>query len=335
MTMRRIIIGMLLIVVFGLAARTIYERIGQRRDNDRLPVIGQRVDIGGRSINVHCIGAGSPTVILDSGGSAPGYSNVPLQRRIAKETRTCWFDRAGLGWSDPSPIAQTSAAIAADLHSALSAAKIAPPYILVGQSFSGFNVRLFARSFPGEVAGIVLADSVHEDQRQYEPRSTLAPANRLPPLFRAIVCRAAPLAKNVGLIRLMVSGENSRISEGFSKEEAQILHRLEAQPKAVATAASCNVWEKSAAEARLAGHLGDIPMVVLTAGNPMSFGDPTADEEIRIFHEIWVRQLQPKLAALSSRGRQVIVANTSHSIVGEMPSAIADAIRPWLSGSER
>jgi hypothetical protein len=100
-------------------------------------------------------------------------------------------------------------------------------------------------------------------------------------------------------------------------------------------AASCNAWEKSATEARSAGHLGDIPMVVLTAGNPMSFGDPTADREIRVFHDIWVRKLQPKLAALSSRGRQVVVANSSHNISGAMPSAIMDAIRPWLFSSER
>jgi pimeloyl-ACP methyl ester carboxylesterase len=207
--MRRIAIGIVLLVVLGLAAGTTYERIGQERDHDRLRVIGQRVDIGRRSINVYCMGRGTPTVILDSGGSAPGYSNLPLQRRIAKETRTCWFDRAGLGWSDPSPIAQTSAAIAADLHAALSAAKVVPPYILVGQSFSGFNVRLFAKSFPSEVAGIVLSDSVHEDQQQYEPRSTLAPADRLPRFVRAVLCRAVPLAQNVGLIRLMISSEST------------------------------------------------------------------------------------------------------------------------------
>lgn len=333
--MRRITIGIVLLVVLGLAAGTTYERIGQQRDNDRLPVIGQRVDIGGRSINVYCMGGGTPTVILDSGGSAPGYSNLPLQRRIAKETRTCWFDRAGLGWSDPSPITQTSAAIAADLHAALSAAKIVPPYILVGQSFSGFNVRRFAKSFPSEVAGIVLSDAVHEDQQQYEPRSTLAPADRLPPLVRAVLCRAVPLAQNVGLIRLMISSESARTPAGFTKEEARTLHALEAQPKAVVAAASCNAWEKSATEARSAGHLGDIPMVVLTAGNPMSFGDPTAEEEIRVFHDIWVRKLQPKLAALSSRGRQVVVANSSHDIAGAMPSAIMDAIRPWLSSAGR
>jgi pimeloyl-ACP methyl ester carboxylesterase len=218
-----------------------------------------------------------------------------------------------------------------DLHAALSAAKVPPPYILVGQSFSGFNVRLFARSFPAEVKGIVLVDSVHEDQQQYEPRSTLAPVNRLPRWIRAVACRTVPLAKNVGLLRLMLSGEDHRIPEGFSEEEAQILHRLEAQPKAVAAAASCDIWERSAAEARLAGPLGDIPLVVLTAGNPVSYGDPATDDELRAFHKIWVHELQPKLAALSSQGRQVIVANSSHDRAGDMPSAVVNAIRPWLS----
>lgn len=333
--MRRFLIGILIVVAIVLAAGATYERIEQQRDIGRLPAVGERVDIGGRSINIHCVGTGSPKVILDSGGSAPGYSNLPLQKLIAKETRTCWFDRAGLGWSDPSPVAQTSAAVANDLHAALDAAKIAPPYILVGQSFSGFNVRLYARSFPSQVAGIVLVDSVQEDQQPYEPRSTLAPVNRLPRFVRNALCRAIPIAKTVGLLRLVMSGESRGVPEGFTREEAQILRRLEAQPKAIAAGASCDAWEKSAAEARSAGSLGNIPLVVLTAGKPMSIGDPVADEENRMFHEIWVRKLQPRLAALSSRGRQVVVENASHDIAGEMPGAVAAAIRPWLASSAR
>src|SRR4051812_12345635 len=97
--------------VLMLASGAIYEQIGQRRDKERFPRVGTAVDIGGRSLNIYCSGVGSPTVILDTGGSAPGYRNLPLQEMIAKETRACWFDRAGLGWSDPSPITQTSAAI--------------------------------------------------------------------------------------------------------------------------------------------------------------------------------------------------------------------------------
>ena len=333
--MRVFVRGFVVILILGLLAGAIYERVGKQRDQEQLPRVGQAVDIGGRSLNIYCSGSGSPSVILDTGGSAPGYSNMPLQRLIAKETRACWFDRAGLGWSDPSPVTQTSAAIAADLHELLRAVKMDPPYILVGQSFSGFNVRVFTKAHPSEVAGVVLLDSVQEDQQQYEPRSTLAPVNRLPAVVRGGLCRATPLAAKIGLIRLVMSasGPDRRVPSGFTPSEAIVLHRLESQPKAIVASSGCDVWEKSAAEAREAGSLGDVRLVVLTAGKPMTVGNPEDDRDIQAFPEIWVPQLQPRLAALSTRGRQVIVKESSHAIAGDMPSAAVEAVRQILSDS--
>ena len=321
-----------IILIFGLLAGVLYERTGRQKDQEQLPRVGQAVDIGGRSLNIYCSGSGSPPVILDTGGSAPGYSNLPLQKLISKETRTCWFDRAGLGWSDPSPVTQTSAAIASDLHALLHAAKMEPPYIVVGQSFSGFNVRVFTKAYPSEVAGVVLLDSVQEDQRQYEPRSTLAPVNRLPAVVRGGLCRATPFAARVGIIRLIAnaSGPDRRVPPGFSPSEANVLHRLESQPKAIVASSGCGAWEKSAAEARKAGRLGDVPLAVLTAGKPMITGDPREDREVRAFHEIWVHQLQPRLAALSRRGKQVIVEESSHAMAGDMPGAAVEAVRQIL-----
>jgi len=333
--MRSALKKLAIIFVLLVLAGGIYERVGTQRDQQRLTRIGQAVDIGGRSLNINCSGSGSPAVILDSGGSAPGYSNMPLQKLFAKDTRTCWFDRAGLGWSDPSPVTQTSAAIAADLHALLQAAKIAPPYILVGQSFSGFDVRLFTRAYPTEVAGVVLLDSVQEDQQQYEPRSTLAPVSRLPAVVRAVLCRAVPLAAHTGLIRLgtSFSGPDQRIPSGFTPSEAAVLHGLEAQPKAIVASAGCRAWERSAEEARAAGSLGNVPLLVLTAGRPLTMGSPAEDRELEQFHEIWLHQLQPKLAALSTRGKQVIVANSTHDVAGDMPGAAAEAVRQLLAES--
>jgi pimeloyl-ACP methyl ester carboxylesterase len=154
-------VAALLIVV---AAGTAFEWFGAKRDKERYPRVGREVDIGGRSLNIYCSGEGAPPVILDTGGRSPGYQNLPLQALVSKESRTCWFDRAGLGWSDPSPVIQTSAAIAEDLHALLRGARIDPPYILLGQSFSGFNVRVLAGKYRSEIAGLVLLDSVQEDQ---------------------------------------------------------------------------------------------------------------------------------------------------------------------------
>ncbi len=189
------------------------------------------------------------------------------------------------------------------------------------------------RRIPSEVAGVVLLDAVQEDQQQYEPRSTLSPINRLPAVVRGVLCRATPFAAKVGLIRVVMSasGPDRRVPSGFTPSEAAVLHGLESQPKAIVASSGCDAWEKSAAEAREAGNLGDVLLTVLTAGKPLTVGDPQVDQEIQAFHETWVHQLQPRLAALSTRGKQVVVEESSHGIAGDMPSAALEAIRQILS----
>lgn len=114
-------------------------------------------DVGGRSLYVECSGTGSLTVVMDSGlgdTHATWKAVVPALGAV----RVCTYDRANLGASDPAPKPRSSADVAADLHALLKAAAIAPPYILVGHSFGGITVRLFASTYPAEVAGIVLVD---------------------------------------------------------------------------------------------------------------------------------------------------------------------------------
>jgi pimeloyl-ACP methyl ester carboxylesterase len=319
----------LLLFVVATVAGIAYEQIGQQSDRKRFPQVGRSVDIGGRSLNIFCSGEGGPVVILDTGGSAPGYENLILQRQVAQFTRACWFDRASLGWSDPSPVEQTSAAIADDLHALLHAAGVPPPYVLVGASFSGFNVRVFAGKYPSEVAGVVLVDSVHEDQARYEPRASIAPVNRLPSPIRTLLCASVPLAARVGLVRFLLqrSGPRRDLPPGFTAEQAATLHRLELQTKSFVAAAGCKNWEKSAAQAHAAGSLGDRPLIVLTGGRAFTVRDPAEDKELTDFHEIWVHQLQPQLARLSTRGRQVIVENSGHGIGWEEPEAVVNAVR--------
>lgn len=196
----------------------------------------------------------------------------------------------------------------------------------MGASFSGFNVRVFAGKYLPEVAGAVLVDSAHEDQYRYEPRVTLAPFNRLPKPIRNLLCAGVPLAARVGLVRILskTSGPPRNIPLGFTPEQAATFQGLERQPKAFVAAAVCNFEEKVSVQMRAAGNLGDRPLIVLTAGQPFRVGDPEADKELVAFHEIWLHQLQPQLARLSTRGQQVIVENSGHAID---PDAVLKAIR--------
>ena len=98
-------------------------------------------------------------MVFESSGNDPGYDWVLVQPKVATFTRGCWYDRAGVGWSDPPPKPQTSTAVANDLHELLKRAGIPPPYVLVGQSIGGEYARVFTAKYPGEVAGLVLVDS--------------------------------------------------------------------------------------------------------------------------------------------------------------------------------
>ena len=323
-------------VVALLVAGVIYEQVGRRRDKQRFTQIGRSVDIGGRSLNIHCSGNGSPTVVLES---AVGYRWLPIQREVARFTRACWYDRAGYGWSDPGPSPRTSGAMAADLHALLRAAAVPPPYVLVGASGAGFVVRVFAGRHLNEVAGVVLLDAAHEDQRKYEPRHDLGWAHRAPVPVRSALFTAAPVAGQVGLVRLVLRATAAAAArrpspQGMSPDEARYFYFLSRLPPSFVTEADeGRHWDASAEEARKANGLGDRPLIVLTAGRLEVPSDPADVAEARAFHQSKVYDLQPKLARLSSRGRQIIVNNSGHGIQFEAPDVVIGAIREVVTES--
>jgi len=121
-----------------------------------------------------------------------------LQQELSRSFRVVSYDRAGLGWSDLGPMPRTAERIADELHDLLKSAAIPPPYVLVGHSFGGLTMPLFAARFPEEIAGMVLIDPV-------------APAEWNPPTERdrkltrigAKVCRRAALLARYGVIRFI------------------------------------------------------------------------------------------------------------------------------------
>jgi pimeloyl-ACP methyl ester carboxylesterase len=117
----------------------------------------------GRRLNLYCTGKGSPIVVFDSGGGGETVDWAPVQPAIAGHTQACSYDRAGLGFSDPGKRASDSKNIVDDLHRLLTAAALKPPYVLVGASYGGLNVRLYADTYAAEVVGMVLVDSTSED----------------------------------------------------------------------------------------------------------------------------------------------------------------------------
>src|SRR5438270_13525792 len=118
---------------------------------------------------------------------------------MAAFTRTCWYDRAGVVWSDPPSSPRTSASIVSDLHEALHRAGILPPYVMAGGSVGGEYVHIYAAHYPSDVAGLVLIDSAVPDM--HEPDYALSPINRMSCLTSNLICIALPDIVLLGLIR--------------------------------------------------------------------------------------------------------------------------------------
>ncbi|AUT00337.1 alpha/beta hydrolase [Nostoc sp. CENA543] len=142
-----------------ILATTLYQAIACSIEN-RQPPPGQLIDVGGYRLHYYTAGKSSPTVVLEH--SLGGIEGYLLVQEIAKLSRVFIYDRAGYGWSDHSPHPRTSRQIVTELDSLLTQAGIEPPYILVGNSFGSYNVRLYAHYFPEKVIGIVLTDGLHE-----------------------------------------------------------------------------------------------------------------------------------------------------------------------------
>jgi pimeloyl-ACP methyl ester carboxylesterase len=122
-----------------------------------------KIDIGGYSLFIKSTGEGKPTVVFDSGYGMTHTQWYSVLKLIENQTNTVTYSRAGIGGSDKSPLDRTCGTKAEELHKLLLAAKIKGPYILVGHSLGGFDVRLFATKYPEDVAGIILVDSSQED----------------------------------------------------------------------------------------------------------------------------------------------------------------------------
>jgi pimeloyl-ACP methyl ester carboxylesterase len=291
-----------------LAAGAVYEQIGQWRDRRRFPQVGRSFDVGGRKLNIYCSGAGSPTVIFDSGHGGSGVGWMATQREVAAFTRACWFDRPGFGWSDPGPCPCTSDIVARDLHALLRRAGVPPPYVLVGHSLAGFDIRVFTGFYPREVAGLVLVDASHEDILKAIPN---IPRRTHPEPLRCPFAALMSVLGRFGVVRLLADPDGG----------------LEWQPKSVVAEIREGPGWRDGELARAAGSLGNRPLIVLTAGRGMGSGN-----EALAMQAAWI-DLQAGLAKLSTRGKQVVLWDSDHGIPGEDPQAVIDAVRAVVSAA--
>ena len=313
------------LAVFALALITglSYEQINEARDRASIPRTGRSVSVGhGRTMNIFCSGSGSPTVVLESGHSVPGLGWSVIQPQIAAFTRTCWYDRAGYGWSDPGSFPQRSDEIAEELHTLLANSHEHEPYVLVGHLFGTFNVRAYQHLFPQDIAGMVLIDPVSE----VPGNPTMPPKQHVEATRPAMLVLARTLAQ-LGVFRLLTKNFHPIPPEGFSPEMWHGIWELTLQPKTiVARMSETPLW---ASALQVDGtRSGDIPLIVLS---------PVAADPAK-------RQAQAELAHLSSQGFQQVLRpvpvpmfyeNSGNMVPYESPNEVTAAVRQVVSQARR
>lgn len=122
------------------------------------------VDVGGVALHAHCVGAGAPVVVFDAGLGLDGSAWRDVQADVGRVTRACAYDRAGLGYSAPAKGPRGNRRMAREIFTLLERAGVRGPYVLVGHSMGGVNLRLLASEHPTEVAGMVLVDAMGDEQ---------------------------------------------------------------------------------------------------------------------------------------------------------------------------
>ena len=254
---------------------------------------GDKIDVGGYNLYLDCKGTGNPTVILESGLDGDVVTWKDVHPDVAKFTRVCRYDRAGLAHSDYGPTPRNAELIAQDLHTLLSNANIAPPYILVGHSFGGLLIRRYAFDYPGDVAGLIFVDSLQEDW--WDEALAL-----LPPPSSNDSARLASFR-----IYLMDGWRDP----GGSFEAMDI-------PAVVD-------------QVRGTGNFGDIPVTVLTAAKFTVLNPGLPPELETALANLFVEE-QSRLAALSTNGTQIIIPDTGHNMPRENPSVVVEAIRQMV-----
>jgi pimeloyl-ACP methyl ester carboxylesterase len=315
-----ILIALTLVALLAFSGAA-YNFLAFRADARRYLHPGRLVNAGGLRLNVFCTGQGRPTVVLEAGLADSLDSWHRVQPEIARFARVCSYDRAGYGYSDAGQMPRTSDRIALELHAALGSAGEKPPYVLVGHSFGGFNVRVFNGKYPDQVAGLVLVDSTQEDQYRLLPKAwaDLSAATRLRAERQSFW---APLYVDFGLARLQM------------RLQGQEPGLLESKYLKARASEFLNI-QKSAELARMADNIEDKPLVVLTAGKvidaSLKSALSAADQEA--FADVWINTLQVRLTKLSRRGRRIVLPDSGHDIPNERPDAIVAAVQDLISDS--
>ncbi len=280
--------------------------IGADSDAQSLSPPGRLIDIGSHQLHIFCLGSGGPTVVIDSGLGGTSLEWITVQRTLARQVRVCSYDRAGYGWSEPGPLPRTSSRIVDELFALLKKANVRGPYVLVGHSFGGYTMQLFASRYPSETAGVVLVDSSHPEQFE----RFLAPP---------IKANLAPSGRN-RVMRLMPSPPLPANLPEEVKSRIQAFN-LRGETRA-AMGHELLDFRLSAQQVREASVLPNVPLVVLTRGKRVW---PQTERGQRM--ELLWSQLQDELASRAKQATHIVAQGSGHHVHLDQPLLVAASVQ--------
>jgi pimeloyl-ACP methyl ester carboxylesterase len=292
------------------------------------PPPGQMVKVNGLDIHFNVRGEGSLTVVMESGLGENSLTWERVAPIVAQSTRVVVYDRPGQGWSQPTTSPRTIDVFTSELHEALGQAGISGPYILVGQGMGGLAMRLFTQKYPGEVAGLVLIDTplATEEARYAAVVDT----------FSTKRSREAIVKSYQDMVKLASNGTLARDTESIPVGKG--LPDATRKTYQALVAAYPGYWTMTAAEyeneatdlvqAQQLGGLGDLPLVVISAGQWDPWGvKPDQETQLQAVHD----QMQQEIADLSSQGRLVVAENSNSYVQVNQPEVVIQAIRDIMA----
>jgi pimeloyl-ACP methyl ester carboxylesterase len=314
---RPVILYPLFAVLALAAAGGGYQTVRDPQDRSAHAMPGQLVDVGGYKLHINCTGSGAPAVVLEAGLGEPSSMMAGwIAPAVAASTKVCVYDRAGRGWSEPAAAPQDGLATAAALHTLLARAHVGGPYVLVGHSTGGVYMQIFAATYPGQVAGMVLLDS--------QPPTAFTSLPGYPAFYSTFRKASAlfPSLARFGVLRLFytsaVSGlpPQARAEERASWSTASHYRSVRDEFLELPTALT---------QAQALKSLGGKPLIVVTAVKNAQTG--------------WLAQ-QDKMAALSANSVHRVMQNTTHTSLTEdktnsriSSQAILDVVHAVRSGT--
>jgi pimeloyl-ACP methyl ester carboxylesterase len=311
---RIVVLGVVILALVTLGAGAVAKSTLAKKN----PAPGQLVDVGGYKLHINCTGEGSPTVILEAGWGDYSTTWAYVQPEVAKNTRVCSYDRAGHGWSDPSPHPRTASWRVDELHTLLVNANVQGPYVLVGHSLGGILVRVYAHTYPEEVVGMVLVDSMHEEQYERLPEVKPSPSDW------AKQFRMLGRLSSTGFMALAPQAIPNQEFPDDVFAQYKVIWATTGFFNAAATEMSAMLESTAEVRALQITSFGDLPLSAISQGvytpNPS-----LSDAENQQYWDEW-QAMQSELSALSSNSIHTVAEQSGHHIQFDQPDLVINAI---------